>query len=393
MVTNDTLELQRQIDLYDNVDLGGANLLVDYVVVNPLKHNGLRLHNGTIRAKSALGRDPRYGVFELVKNASWRGVSYPDAPLNVTMDNLTVYGGWSNITSDITTNAKIVTVQGYNFAAVNAVAGRVDSLSVRNSRFYGLQAGLLPQQTQDFTVEDVHFGSIAEQCIGSIYDPDNPIPSMHSITDVWFDDVGSMFNFSAPPSKLMTPAAATPRAQFMRFFGVNVRGRTKIHGPWWTTIKSGTVAAPINAPTQYSAFSFPAGKAILVDDVEMRGFLVGGLTAPVGNTVHKPSIQVVDSKVFGGQMAFNCDCPLILNNVEIHDCYRPWGATPPASTSRVSQFNGVTATEQAQRFLLARETILEWNRLYGTTYDPLKYCWLSGDVKKELTRLIGIIET
>ncbi len=383
-LTGDTIELQQLVDSSSEVDLGGAELLIDYIVLNPDRHNGLRIRNGTVRTRPDRGGVRRFGCFELVKNATWRGKRYPDSPLKVTFEDMNFLGGWTSWTPDVHVNRDRAKDQGFNCAGINVVAGRVDHLGIRNCSFGGMRSGVIAQQTINLTMDGNRFFNIATQCIGSVFDTTAEVPQRHEIRQTLSHNVGSLFDFSAPLATSNMDGAVVPVAIYEDFCASEVRGRTKTHGRWNLFLSNGTIDAPQDGPTQYPAFSFPVGREILVDNVDMNGFLVGGISAPAAG----PRVRVRNSRIRGGMMAFNCSCPLFLESIQIEGCHLPWGdSTKPAEACNVTIRDPLSVEQQARCFVLARQAVREWNVLHGTTYDPNRFWFMTNAVKAEVLRL------
>jgi len=139
--------------------------------------------------------------------------------------------------------------------------------------------------------------------------------------------------------------------------------------------------------SQYANLSFPSGKNISVDDCDLSGSIVGGISVPADSHPNRPNVYVTDSRINGGQLAFNCSCPLYIAGVTLNGCYLPWGdSVPPKSVTGLVNNNPLSVEAMAREFYIARKRVAEWNMLNGSTYAN-NYWWIANPVRTALAAM------
>lgn len=368
-----------------SLHLDGACFSVHRVVLGP-QHNGLTVSGGTFYTPSdSLKSDKRYGIFELAKGISLRGVSYPDAPLEVAFLDCNFIGPHTDWTDDMFLNQARARNQGSFVSGINAMDGsRVDKIYLENCRFSNLYAGIGGFSAYGVVARNCFFDRIVGHCLVSSVPPKNDRPMVVEMSRCKARDCGSLFDFSAPDATKAVTSPVVPVANVQNCVARNILGRTKVHGMWDVYVDDCKFLVERLLPSRYYGISIPQARRVRISNCEIAGYPVGGIHST--DWLVRPEVIVDNTSISGGQMAVNAYGNVALNYCMIQDCYLPWGGNVPPNIGTVVT-EPMSLETNAQRFATMREMVRTMDLLHGTKSSVDVYWYLPPEVRRKITEI------
>lgn len=372
------------------VDLGGRVWWIrDAIRLGP-QHNRIEIENGELLSPPDLRPAPRYGLVELCRGITWRGVTYGDGPLSVTFERVTFAGLLSNLTDDTETNRERCKLQGYFCSGINAMNGsRVNGITCRNCNFRNLFAGVNAQSSLQVKVHYCEFDRIATICLASSVPPDNNIPMRHDLYMSTARDCGSLFDFSGPEATAGTLPPVQAMATVRRCTAINTTGRAKFHAAGWDgLIQRTSFGFTRTIPNRFAAISVPWARNVIVEDCPISGYFAGGIESSNDRWTFRPTITVRRGTIDGGQLAINSSAVTRLEDVTIRNCLLPWGgSTVPSSQAGTIIDSPASLDDTARRFAMGREIVRAWNGLHGSSNNPENWWYLVPTVRARVQEI------
>lgn len=370
---DDTARLQAMLAGSSVVDLNGQVLSIRAVQLGP---GAWTIRNGTIICLPDTQTDRRYGVFELCKGITWRGVAYPDAPLHATFEDITFAGCLTDYTDDIEVNRARCHSQGMFASAINAMNGsRPESITVRRCKFRRLAAGVQPMGTLQFKCYNCEFDQVATACIVSSVPAGNSVAMLHDVYQCRGNECGTAFDFGGDALVNVVPVA-----RFRNSTWTNLLGRTKFAGEWNGLVYRSKFIQQRFIPNRYAGLSIPEADQVLIDGCEISGFLAGSIESSGWRS--RPTVTIRGTRLSGGQIAINSSAWTHVQLTTIDDSVIPWGdSTTPASVVDTVITNPRSNEKQANLFLGGQSVIEVWNRAHGTQYDKQKRWYILPSVQ------------
>ena len=370
------------------VDLENKLWVVHRITTGPI-HNNLKVINGSLYSPSDKNTtDKRYGIIEIAKGITLRGVVYPNNPVNLIFENVNFIGPATNWTDDFRLNQQRCRDNGAYTSGVNAMNGsRPDSITVRNCKFYNLFAGVNAVGTFNTKVYDSEFHKIAGHAITTSVPSDNNRVMTLDIYRCTAYDCGTLFDISAPNTTSGIVPPVIPYAKVRVSKSYNTLGRNKVHGQWNVDISKCQFIQNREIPNQFCGLSFPQAQNVNISDCLIENFVAGGIQCT--DWITKPTIKMYNNTINGGQMAINSSGAVNIENLIINKCYLNWGIIPVTQIG-VQILNPISADDMARRFVFLRSMIRDWNLINGTTYGLDNFWWISNTVRPIITSMENI---